>query len=206
MREELRSARPPGRGCSKMLALILLAQLAATPTSPPPTATPVRVVPGRPRTLADVARERKLGNGPKAGAFSVSGAEGAPSGSSVASRRGCDKLDEKLAELRRSDMSSEQWSRAKKRWDELATACAEVSTADDQLAAAKSTAAKALRDIAGTQLSSGDADLLRSRAASNNQTVTVDRSGKKHTSEQLVFPGVGHVYLRDGYVESVQIQ
>lgn len=188
-----------------MLAFILFAQLAATPTSPTPTATPVKVVPGRPRTLADVARERKLGNGPKAGAFSVGGAEGSSS-PSVASRRGCDTLDEKYAELRRIDMSSEQWSRAKKKWDELATACAELSAADSGLVSAKATTAQALRDLVGTQLSPSNADLLRSRAASNNVTTTVDGNGKKHTSEQLVFPGVGYLYLRDGYVETVQIR
>jgi hypothetical protein len=158
------------------------------------------------RTLADVARERKLANGPKAGAFSVSGAEESSSSPSVASRRECDKLDEMLAELRRSDMSSEQWSRAKKAWDKLATDCAELSVAEGELVTAKCTAAKVLRGLVGTQLSPSDADLLRSQAASNNVTTTVDGNGKKHTSEQLVFPGVGYLYLRDGYVETLQIR
>src|ERR1035441_5139157 len=99
-------------------ALILLAAMDAAPT-PAPTAASTKAPAATPsltptagtgqttlvapparvesqssgtRTLADVARERKLGSGPKAGAFSVSGAEGSSSSPSVASLRECDTL------------------------------------------------------------------------------------------------------------------
>jgi hypothetical protein len=73
-----------------MIALILLAQIAATPappstpTSAQPTPTPVKVVPDHPRTLADVARERKLGiKGAKGGRFSAAQSTVAPSASTM---------------------------------------------------------------------------------------------------------------------------
>src|SRR5271169_3752602 len=70
-----------------MLAIALLAQVAAAPSSasgPGPTPSAVvgsasSSVSARPRSLADVARERKLGEkGVAGGTFSVSGASGAP--------------------------------------------------------------------------------------------------------------------------------
>jgi hypothetical protein len=70
-----------------MFVIALLAQVAAAPSSastPAPTPTVVvgtasGSVSARPRTLADVARERKLGKkGVEGGTFSVAGASGAP--------------------------------------------------------------------------------------------------------------------------------
>jgi hypothetical protein len=70
-----------------MFVIALLAQVAAAPSSasvPAPTPTAVvgtasGSVPARPKTLADVARERKLGKkGVEGGTFSVAGASGAP--------------------------------------------------------------------------------------------------------------------------------
>lgn len=62
-----------------MLALILLAQLTATP-GPTPTPTPIsKAGTGQTRTLADVARERRLGQkGVTGGTLSVTGAAGSP--------------------------------------------------------------------------------------------------------------------------------
>jgi hypothetical protein len=76
-----------------MFVIALLAQVAAAPSSasaPAPTPTAAvgsasSSVAARPRTLADVARERKLGKkGVEGGTFSVAGASGAPA--SVAPR------------------------------------------------------------------------------------------------------------------------
>jgi|PersoiStandDraft_1058852.scaffolds.fasta_scaffold08638_4 hypothetical protein len=70
-----------------MFMIALLAQVAAAPSSasaPAPTPTAAvgsasSSVSARPRTLADVARERKLGKkGVEGGTFSVAGASGAP--------------------------------------------------------------------------------------------------------------------------------
>ena len=80
--------RDPGTDGKVMLVLILLAQLAATPTptstpsSAQPTPTPVKVAPGHPRTLADVARERKLGVKGK-GSFSAAQSTVVPSNASM---------------------------------------------------------------------------------------------------------------------------
>ena len=65
-----------------MLALLLLAQVAsATPAATPAPALGVAstAVSGKPRTLADFARERKLGKkGVTAGTLSVAGSSGMP--------------------------------------------------------------------------------------------------------------------------------
>lgn len=70
-----------------MFVIALLAQVAAAPSSASaPASTPTAAVgsasssvSARPRTLADVARERKLGKkGVEGGTFSVAGASGAP--------------------------------------------------------------------------------------------------------------------------------
>jgi hypothetical protein len=70
-----------------MFMIALLAQVAAAPSSasaPAPTPTAAvgsasSSVSARPRTLADVARERKFGKkGVEGGTFSVAGASGAP--------------------------------------------------------------------------------------------------------------------------------
>lgn len=65
-----------------MLALLLLAQVvSATPAATPAPALGVAssAVSGKPKTLADVARERKLGKkGVTGGTLSVSGASGMP--------------------------------------------------------------------------------------------------------------------------------
>ena len=70
-----------------MFLIALLAQVAAAPSLasvPAPTPTAVfgsasSSVSARPRTLADVARERRLGKkGVEGGTFSVAGASGAP--------------------------------------------------------------------------------------------------------------------------------
>jgi hypothetical protein len=65
-----------------MLALLLLAQVAsATPAATPAPALGAAstAVSGKPRTLADVARERKLGKkGVTGGTLSVAGAPGMP--------------------------------------------------------------------------------------------------------------------------------
>lgn len=70
-----------------MFVIALLAQVAAAPSSastPAPTPTAVvgtasASVSARPKTLADIARERKLGKkGVEGGTFSVAGASGAP--------------------------------------------------------------------------------------------------------------------------------
>jgi hypothetical protein len=70
-----------------MVAVVLLAELAAAPTpmaAPPPTpavGTASGSVPAAPRTLADVARERRLGNkGVEGGTLSVAGTSGSPAG------------------------------------------------------------------------------------------------------------------------------
>ena len=58
-----------------MIALVLLAQLAATPAATPTLAPVVAASEGQTRTLADVARERKLGKkGVQGGTLSVAGA------------------------------------------------------------------------------------------------------------------------------------
>jgi hypothetical protein len=75
-----------------ILVLFLLAAPAATPVpSPPPAARPTPVTaadPSKPRTLADIARERKGREKGSGGTFSVAGAstpEGAAAGSGGAS-------------------------------------------------------------------------------------------------------------------------
>jgi hypothetical protein len=66
-----------------MFALLLLAQI-ATPPAPAPTPTPAlgtasSSVSAKPKTLADVARERKLGKkGVAGGTLSVAGVSGSP--------------------------------------------------------------------------------------------------------------------------------
>lgn len=58
-----------------MIALVLLAQIAATPAATPTPAPVVAAGTGQTRTLADVARERKLGKkGVVGGTLSVAGA------------------------------------------------------------------------------------------------------------------------------------
>ena len=65
-----------------MLAIILLAQVASATPAPTPAATlgsSSTAVSAKPKTLADVARERKLGKkGTAGGTLSVSGASGMP--------------------------------------------------------------------------------------------------------------------------------
>ena len=70
-----------------MFVIALLAQVAAAPSSasapaptpPAPVGSASSSISARPRTLADVARERKLGKkGVEGGTFSVSGVSGAP--------------------------------------------------------------------------------------------------------------------------------
>jgi hypothetical protein len=65
-----------------MLAIILLAQVASATPAPTPTAalgSASTAVSGKPKTLADFARERKLGKkGVAGGTLSVSGASGMP--------------------------------------------------------------------------------------------------------------------------------
>jgi hypothetical protein len=72
-----------------MFTFVLLAQIAAAPTPvPTPAPTPRAAVgtaagsvPAAPKTLADVARERKLGKkGVEGGTLSVAGASGSPAG------------------------------------------------------------------------------------------------------------------------------
>jgi len=69
-----------------MIAFVLLAQVAAAPspaTAPPTPAvgTAAGSVSAAPKTLADVARERKLGNkGVEGGTLSVAGTSGSPAG------------------------------------------------------------------------------------------------------------------------------
>jgi hypothetical protein len=65
-----------------MLAILLLAQVASTTPAPTPAAAlgaASTAVSAKPKTLADVARERKLGKkGVEGGTLSVSGASGMP--------------------------------------------------------------------------------------------------------------------------------
>jgi hypothetical protein len=67
-----------------MLVLVLLAQVAAATPAPTPaaalgSASASASVSAKPKTLADLARERKLGQkGVEGGTLSVSGAEGGP--------------------------------------------------------------------------------------------------------------------------------
>ena len=64
-----------------MLAIVLLAQVASATPAPTPAAlgSASTAVSAKPKTLADVARERKLGNkGVPGGTLSVSGASGMP--------------------------------------------------------------------------------------------------------------------------------
>ncbi len=65
-----------------MLAVFVLAQLASTTPAPTPAASlgaASTAVSAKPRTLADVARERKLGRkGVPGGTLSVAGASGMP--------------------------------------------------------------------------------------------------------------------------------
>jgi len=67
-----------------MLTLVLLAQVAAATPAPTPAAalgSAPASVSAKPKTLADLARERKLGQkGVAGGTLSVSGAEGDPAG------------------------------------------------------------------------------------------------------------------------------
>ena len=72
-----------------MFVIALMAQVAAAPSSasapaptpPAPVGSASSSISARPRTLADVARERKLGKkGVEGGTFSVSGVSGAPAG------------------------------------------------------------------------------------------------------------------------------
>ena len=66
-----------------MFALVLLAQLAASPAPTPAAAlgTASNSVPAGPRTLADIARERKLGRkGAAGGTLSVAGTPVSPEG------------------------------------------------------------------------------------------------------------------------------
>ena len=91
-----------------MLAFLLLAQVVSSPPAPP-AATPApalgvasTAVSAKPKTLADLARERKLGKkGVSGGTLSVSGASGVPavvSGSEI--RVGSPALPEENARLR----------------------------------------------------------------------------------------------------------
>ena len=65
-----------------MIAMLVLAQLASATPAPTPAAplgAASTAVSGKPRTLADVARERKLGKkGVEGGTLSVAGASGMP--------------------------------------------------------------------------------------------------------------------------------
>ena len=74
-----------------MLALLVLAQVAAASPSTTPVpalGTTTVSVPAGPKTLADVARERKLGRKGVAGTFSVAGATGMPEVPAVAGATG----------------------------------------------------------------------------------------------------------------------
>ncbi len=74
-----------------MVVILLLAELAAAPSPSPAAAPPTPAVgsasgsvSAAPKTLADVARERKLGNkGVEGGTLSVAGASGSPDGAAV---------------------------------------------------------------------------------------------------------------------------
>jgi hypothetical protein len=217
-----------------LTALILLAAMDAAPTPAPtaastkaPTATPsptptagtgqtALVAPparesqaGGTRTLADVARERKLGGAPKAGGFSAAGSSVAsqPVGQSAdTDRYGCNTVEAKLKELNNSNFSPEHYLRARKALSELMSACADVSASSQSLESTRAEVAQKLRDLVGSKLTQADIEVLRSRATRNNVTTTVDKEGTVHTSEQLVFSDIGYVYLHDGRLETVQIR
>ena len=64
-----------------MLAVLLLAQVASATPAPTPAAslgTASTAVSAKPKTLADLARERKLGKKGVEGTFSVAGSSGMP--------------------------------------------------------------------------------------------------------------------------------
>jgi hypothetical protein len=124
-----------------MIALVLLAQLAAVPT---PVATPtpapvVRVDTGQTRTLADVARERKLGKkGVQGGTLSVTGAPVPQSGPPAALKPGATETEKEAHEadarlakaitdgawVDRNIHYNEQIRRdARREWDDAAENC-----------------------------------------------------------------------------------
>ena len=82
-----------------LAALILLAQVAAkTPVATPTPAPVVKADTGQTRTLADVARERKLGKkGVQGGTLSVAGAAGAPALTSGSADKAASEADARLA-------------------------------------------------------------------------------------------------------------
>lgn len=100
-----------------MLAFVLLAQVAASSagssTPAPALGTTSTAVSAKPRTLADVARERKLGKkGAGGGTLSVAGASGMPE---VASESGAGKghaRPEKSARLRNAEADVQAARRA----------------------------------------------------------------------------------------------
>ena len=103
-----------------MLAILLLAQVVSS-TSAVPSATPApalgvasTTVSAKPRTLADLARERKLGKkGVSGGTLSVSGVSGIPavvSGSEI--REGSPALPDENARLRNAEADVQSARRA----------------------------------------------------------------------------------------------
>ncbi len=103
-----------------MLAILLLAQVVSS-TSAVPSATPApalgvasTAVSAKPRTLADLARERKLGKkGVSGGTLSVSGASGVPAGVSGSEiREGSPALPEGNARLRNAEADVQSARRA----------------------------------------------------------------------------------------------
>jgi hypothetical protein len=119
-----------------LAALVLLAQVVATPAAAPtPTGEPVSAASnGRTRTLADVARERKLGKkGVVGGTLTVAGApvERAPAGPGGAPVDTAREADARLARaiehgawVDRNIHYNEQIKRdARYEWDAAAEAC-----------------------------------------------------------------------------------
>jgi hypothetical protein len=192
-------------------AFILLAAMDAAPTpatTQTPAPTPVKAMTnGQTRTLADVARERKLGAAPRAGGFSATGSTAAPQvAGQTADTSGCSRSAEaKLNELNSRNLSSEAYSRQKQWIHEEEVACSVIAADKQAVAAAEQDLQQAFRDLLSSPTKVTAAQVLKASApAKRNVTTTVGRDGTVHTSEQWVYPGIGYLYFRDGILETVQ--
>lgn len=199
------------------LLALLLAVAPGTP-APTPTPTPAPVTAttnGQTRTLADVARERKLGAAPKAGGFSATGSTaGSQAAGQSADTTGCSRSAEaKLNELNSRHLSSEAYSQQKRWIHEEEVACSvvaidkqNVADAEQELEGARAGVGQALRNLLSYPTKQTAAQVLKAAGppAKRNVTTTVGRDGTVHTSEQWVYPGIGYVYIRDGVLETVQ--
>ena len=115
-----------------MIALFLTAQLLATAPQTTTAAPIARADTGQTRTLADVARERKLGKkGVKGGTLSVAGTSGAPLLAGVSSDKAATDADARLAKAirdgawvdRNIHYNEDIKADARREWDAAAENC-----------------------------------------------------------------------------------